>query len=115
MQTKIRRYRQGDVLISQIETLPEGRQTQRESGVVAYGEATGHAHRVCVEEGAEVLEIALPPGNSRAGRGVFVRVTAAAGVPIVHEEHGAIHLPQGNYEVTIQREYTPREIRHVRD
>lgn len=72
MKTAITRYRQGDVLISHIEALPEGRRTQRESGVVAFGEATGHAYL-------------------------------------------ALHLPPGDYEVTIQREYTPEDIRHVRD
>jgi hypothetical protein len=106
MKTKITHYRQGDVLISQIEGLPEGDRKKRESGVVAYGEATGHSHRVCVEEGAEVLEI---------GGGVYVRVTAEGGVSIVHQEHRAILLPQGEYRVTIQQEYTPGEIRNVRD
>jgi len=106
MQTKITRYRQGDVLISQIEAFPQGSWTKRETGVVAYGEATGHSHRVCVEDGAEVLE---------TEGGVFVRVTAEGGVSIVHEEHRAIVLPRGDYRVTIQREYAPEEIRYVRD
>jgi hypothetical protein len=35
--------------------------------------------------------------------------------PVVHEGHRAILLPRGNYRVTIQREYTPGEIRNVRD
>jgi hypothetical protein len=106
MKPKIKHYRQGDVLISQIEALPKGSQTKRESGVVAYGEATGHAHCVCVEEGAEVLEIA---------GGLFVRVTSEEGVSIVHAEHRALRLPRGDYRVTIQREYTPKEIQDVRD
>ncbi len=60
---------------------------------------------------AEVLEI---------GDGLFVHVSAAGlriegGATFVHEEHGPVTLPPGDYEVTIQREYSPEEIRNVAD
>ena len=42
-------------------------------------------------------------------------VTAEGGVSIVHEEHGTVSVPKGDYEVTIQREYSPEEIRSVVD
>jgi hypothetical protein len=100
------KFRQGDVLFCKVKALPEGNQKKRESGVVALGEATGHSHRVCIEQGAEVLEI---------GEGLFVRVSAEGGVSIEHQEHGAIQLPTGDYSVSIQREYAPEEIRNVAD
>jgi hypothetical protein len=106
-------YRQGDVLFVQISALPSGEQKKRENGTVAYGEVTGHSHRLAVLESAEVLEI---------GSGLFVRVSEDGGIGIegdaatfVHEEHAPVTLPPGNYEVRIQREYSPEEIRNVID
>jgi hypothetical protein len=98
-------YRQGDVLIRQIDSLPKQKASKRENGILAYGEVTGHAHKVEDLEKAEVLEIE---------NGTFLRV-GNEGVRIVHDEHAPITLDPGNYEVTIQREYTPAEIRNVAD
>jgi hypothetical protein len=106
-------YRQGDVLFTRIAKLPTGKRTKRENATVAYGEVTGHSHSLALEdrEVAEVLEI---------GNGLFVHVTAAGvridgGATFVHEEHGPVTLSPGAYEVTIQREYSPSEIRNVQD
>lgn len=98
-------YRQGDVLIRRIQSLPTQTAQPRLTGILAYGEVTGHAHKVEDLTRAEVLEI---------GAGLYLRV-GDEGVRIVHEEHGAISLPVGNYEVEIQREYTPEAIRNVAD
>jgi len=98
-------YRQGDVLIRRIQSLPKQKAQPRLTGILAYGEVTGHAHRVESLEHAEVLEVES---------GLYLRV-GEEGVRIVHEEHAPITLPQGNYEVEIQREYTPAEIRNVAD
>ena len=106
--SKTRHYRQGDVLLTLIDALPKGNQKKRDRGTVAEGEVTGHAHRVQVENGAEVFEV-------EGMTGAYVSVTAAGGVSIVHEEHGSVQLPQGSYRATIQREYTPAEIRNVAD
>ena len=106
-------YRQGDVLFKSITRLPEGPRTKRENAAVAYGEVTGHSHALAVEdrEVAEVLEI---------GDGLFVHVSEnglhiEGGATFVHEEHLPVTLPAGNYEVVIQREYTPEAIRNVID
>jgi hypothetical protein len=98
-------YRQGDVLIRRIQSLPKQMAQPRLTGILAYGEVTGHAHKVEDLAQAEVLEI---------GNGLYLRV-GEEGVRVVHEEHGAITLPPGNYEVEIQREYTPEAIRNVAD
>jgi hypothetical protein len=98
-------YRQGDVLIRRIKSLPAQKATKRENGVLAYGEVTGHSHKLEVLERAEVLEI---------GDGLFMRV-GEEGVRIIHDEHAPIVLDPGNYEVVIQREYSPEEIRNVAD
>ena len=106
-------YRQGDVLFTRVDALPKGKHKKRTNGVVAFGEATGHSHALAAEDNevAEVLEI---------GKGLYVRVSGdglriEGGATFVHEEHGPVTLPPGDYQVTIQREYTPEAIRNVSD
>lgn len=97
--------RQGDVLIRRIDGLPKKKAAVRTNGVLAYGEVTGHSHQVDNLTHAEVLEI-----EDR----LYLRV-GEDGVRIVHDEHSPLSLPGGNYEVTIQREYAPAEIRRIRN
>lgn len=106
-------YRQGDVMFQSIASIPAGERVKRKNGTVAYGEVTGHSHRLAVLESAEVLEI---------GENLFVHVSESGlsidgdpGATFVHEEHWPITLPPGSYKVTIQREYSPEEIRNVID
>ena len=97
-------YRQGDVLIRKVRAIPP--QTKlRETGILAFGEVTGHCHKVENLTQAQVLE---------CGTDLYLRVSED-GVRIIHDEHNAIALPQGNYEVLIQKEYAPEEIRNVAD
>jgi hypothetical protein len=98
-------YRQGDVLIRRIPSLPKQKAQQRLTVILAYGEVTGHAHRIEDLTKAEVLE---------AGAGLYLRV-GPEGVRIIHEEHAPVSLPVGDYQIEIQREYTPAEIRNVAD
>jgi hypothetical protein len=105
--------RQGDVMFLQIRTLPKGERTKRSTGIVAAGEATGHHHRLTVEDQdvADVLEI---------GKGLFVHVSESGvsikrGATFVHEEHAPVTLPPGNYKVVVQREYQPQGIVRVVD
>ena len=110
---RMKLYRQGDVLFKRVQSLPEGERKKRSNATVAYGEVTGHSHALAVEDRdvAEVLEI---------GDGLYVHVSAAGvrisgGATFVHEEHGPVTLPPGDYEVIIQREYSPEAIRNVID
>jgi len=112
-ETQMKLYRQGDVLFRKIRQLPSGDRKKRNNATVAYGEVTGHSHALALEdrEVAEVLEI---------GDGLYVHVSACglrieSGATFVHEEHGPVTLPPGDYEVTIQREYSPEAIRNVVD
>lgn len=99
-------YRQGDVLIRQISALPEGQQKAIPTGILAYGEVTGHCHKIEKQQAAELLDV---------GGGMYLNVTAEGGVSIVHDEHSPIVLSPGSYEVIIQKEYTPEAIRNVAD
>jgi hypothetical protein len=107
------KVRQGDVLFLPVAAIPGGERKKRENGVAAYGEVTGHSHRLADLATAEVFEL---------GEGLFVRVSdegisigGEPGATFVHEEHGPANLSPGNYEIRIQREYSPEEIRNVVD
>lgn len=110
--SKLTLFRQGDVMFRRIGRLPEGNRKKRANATVAYGEVTGHSHHLMEQdlEVAEVLEI---------GDGLYVHVSEGGvrieGATFVHEEHGPITLPAGDYEVTIQKEYHPEAIRNVLD
>jgi hypothetical protein len=86
-------HRQGDILLTAIDQLPEGL-TLRPGNVIVMGEATGHAHRL---QAGSVLEDAQ--GH------LFLEVPVPTRV--VHQEHHSIELKPGCYQVTWQREYVP--------
>ena len=50
-------YQQGDVLMREVDSIPEGLEV-KEDGILAEGEATGHAHRI-LGEGAKPFESPL--------------------------------------------------------
>lgn len=114
------KYRQGDVLFIKRDALPKGQRRKRENGTVAYGEVTGHSHRLAPQNmaTADVFEC----GAGEAGEQLFVRVSEDGisidgnpGASFIHEEHGTVNLPPGNYEIRIQQEYSPEAIRNVVD
>ena len=96
-----RMYRQGDLLFTTIDQLPEGLSLQ-DDNVIVRGEATGHAHRL---QAGRVLQ--------DAQGSLFLEVLAAT--QVVHQEHHPIYLETGYYRVTRQREYIPGAIRTVMD
>src|SRR5690348_10962488 len=103
-------FRQGDVFIRRIEKKPSKLQPiQRESGavVLAHGEVTVHAHKIKSPRAALFHDPVLAA--------TFLHVTGDDSVLLEHEEHSAIELPPGDYEVILQREYSPEEIRTVAD
>lgn len=103
-------YRQGDVMIRAIAEVPAAAKdvTPKDRIVLAYGEVTGHAHAIAPSEARE-FSMADAAGAVRR----FLSVVKEAVVR--HEEHAPIPLPPGAYEIVIQREYSPSEIRTVAD
>ena len=97
-------YRHGDVLVEQITEIP-AEAVKRPHLVLAEGEMTGHSHRIAEPGSAELLQ---------SGPHMYLRVTAATAT-LIHQEHGPVTLPKGEYRVWRQREYSPKEIRIVRD
>ena len=99
-------YRQGDVLLIKQERLPENAKPAPHEAnriVLAYGEATGHAHALDIKYAA-VYQL---------GGTTFIE--AMDGATVTHEEHREIALQSGVYKIVRQREYTPQEVRYVRD
>jgi hypothetical protein len=103
-------YRQGDVLVRRVVALPDGAKDVTPKGriVLALGEVTGHAHAIAEGEARE-FSYADAAGVVRR----FLDVVSEATVR--HEEHRAIPLLPGIYEIVQQREYSPEEIRNVAD
>jgi hypothetical protein len=104
--------RQGDVLLVPVVGLPDGPyddEQPREDGalVVAYGEATGHAHVICPPH-VRLMQV--------QGLGRFLVVEGERPAALTHEEHWTIWVDRGVYEVRRQREYAPaRRPSWVRD
>jgi hypothetical protein len=97
-------YRHGDLLVKAVDSLPtDVRKLQHL--VLAHGEVTGHSHRIAERDAAVLFE---------SPRGLYLSVSADVAT-LVHQEHGPIELTKGFYQVWRQREYTPAEIRTVRD
>ena len=99
--------RQGDVFLTRItEKIPAGSVKEKPDGgrlILARGEATGHHHSV-IEDDAELI---------REGERMLLNVLRETALQ--HQEHAEITLDPGLYEVRIQREYSPAEIRRVAD
>jgi hypothetical protein len=97
-------YRHGDILVAPVDSIPASAK-QLQHLVLAEGELTGHAHRI-----SEVGAAALFQTDTE----MFLDVVGQTAT-LVHQEHGPIELPQGKYRVWRQREYSPKEIRIIRD
>ena len=97
-------YRHGDLLVENVDAIPDDARLAHHL-VLAEGELTGHSHRIAERDTAELYQSA---------GGMFLRVKADLAT-LVHQEHGPIGLPRGDYRVWRQREYSPQEIRVVRD
>jgi hypothetical protein len=97
--------RHGDLLIKSIDKLPKNL-IKKEDGVVAEGEHTNHKHRLVGGKAAVMEDLLL-----------MKFITVSEPTTIVHEEHKALEIPVGDYEVIIEKEYDYflDEIRQVKD
>lgn len=109
-------YRQGDVLIERISSLPRSlKPIARENGkvVLAHGEVTGHAHAIA---DPHVAHFDAPAERTNDGlAGVTYLEVREAVAALKHEEHSTIPLEPGIYRITRQREYSPEALRNVAD
>lgn len=96
---EIKQYRQGDIFIESISSLPKSLK-KRKSNVILYGEATNHSHRL--EEGSIF--------DDKDGA-IYLKLLKDS--RIIHDEHGPIDLPKGNYQVSRQVEYVMKDMVRV--
>ena len=103
-------WRHGDIMVAAVRALPENVVVRQGAPVLAWGETTGHSHRIEDRKATTFYSF----GNKRDEDGGYFVVTAES-VRLIHEEHGPIVLPQGVYRFWHQREYAPGRIRRVVD
>lgn len=106
-------YRQGDVALIAVQQIPDGaiEQPPTDSGkvILAYGEVTGHHHRI-----ERVTRDHPSVRLWQAGVERWLQVMTRC--ELVHEEHSAIVLEPGIYSLPVQVEHTSeREVRRVAD
>ena len=94
--------RHGDVQLIRVNSLPKDAKTLGQRKELAFGEVTGHAHRVDLGELFETKEGKLYLKVDQLDR-------------LDHEEHLAKPLESGIYFVGIKRQYTPSGWESVRD
>lgn len=99
---KIKPMRQGDVLL--VPSSPTYLSNKLPHLVLAEGEVTGHKHRIASGQ-AELYE---SEGT------LYLKVLSPTAL-LTHEEHAEIEVPQGLWQIRIQREYEPIGWRYVAD
>ncbi len=108
-------YRQGDVLIQQIDSIPESIKVKQ--NIVAIGESMDHAHVITGD--ADVLEFNNELYIDARHETELKHLMISNGIVSSNwtKEHHSIPLPAGKYKVTLQRQYNPYEkaIERVRD
>lgn len=98
-----KQYRHGDVQIIRFKALPKDEMKLLDGRKeLAFGEVTGHAHRV---ELGDLFE-------TKGGELYF---KAPKATTVDHEEHKKHALPKGVYRIVIKRQYTPGSWLNVRD
>ncbi len=100
-------FRQGDVLLQQVKSLPKGAKDETPQGriVLAFGEVTGHAH--AIENEHKSCRYWSAEGER------FLQVLTTS--ELRHEEHSTVTLPPGIYKLPSQVQYTPAALVRVTD
>lgn len=99
---KKKHYRHGDVVLIPVD---EVKGEKLGHLTLALGEVTGHSHRI---EGGNAALFAFE--NEK-----YLEIQDELAT-LVHEQHKALELPRGNYQIIIQREYDDKdEWRQVMD
>lgn len=104
-------FRQGDVCLLTVATIPEGAKEQPAKGgkvILALGEATGHHHRFEFLDTSQNVKLYVADGGAR-----YLHVES--GAQLLHEEHSTVDVPAGDYLLPSQVEYAPAELRQVQD
>ena len=125
------KYQQGDVVMYRVDdghfakfssssencTSYKGKTGTR--AILAFGEVTGHTHRVEMNDMLKKAGVTLyMSGRDIAGKDVPKSFSVeGADVTLIHEEHDDVVLPPGNYVVRIVKEFNhiTRRAQYVAD
>ena len=112
--------RQGDLLLIRVASAPAGlvqKPTKDGKLTIGYGEVSGHNH--VLENAVWVVGEDVTQNDLREfalGNKTFpVFVVVEEPTRLVHQEHSALMIDPGFFQVIRQREYEPGQIRSVRD
>ena len=129
----IKKYQQGDVVMFQVddETFADYSNKRGHDGktcysghtatraILAFGEVTGHTHRINMDEMVKEAGVTLHMGwNRQAGQDVPDAFEVHGDTAtLIHEEHNPVEVPPGKYVVRIVREFDhiTRRARNVTD
>jgi len=103
--------RQGDVLIVPTKKIPESAvAVGAEKGryILAHGEATGHHHSIALHPRIAMFR------DDGSGGSLFIKVQDEP-VSLEHQEHSALTIEPGDYEVRIQRTFSGERVQRVVD
>ena len=104
--------RQGDVILVEADVSPESLVEVKAEPVLAYGEVTGHAHRLhgscaLMADGPMTADEVAAFARTGAKKPKLYVVARNDSVALRHEEHAPLILKQGKvYEVRRQREWS---------
>lgn len=104
--------RQGDVLVLPIAELPANIGKMEPEGgrlILARGEATGHHHSIAFSDRVAMFR------EDGSGSGLFLTVGGTSPVALEHQEHSALKIEPGSYEVRIQRTMVSGLVRRATD
>lgn len=102
--------RQGDVLLIEVDAIPNDAKDVTPEGdvILAFGEVTGHAHRIVQTKAAPKVRL-----WDAAGERFLQRIEANP--PLTHEEHTVALLERPIYRQIYQVEERGEEARRVAD
>ena len=101
--------RQGDVALISVREIPKDALLQPAPEgrlVLQHGESTGHAH--AFYDDSHNVRLYVAHSGAR-----YLHVQAPA--ELRHEEHSTARIPAGLWQLPMQVEYTPAELRRVQD
>jgi hypothetical protein len=93
--------RQGDILFQKVTSPSSNAKKPMSNNIIAYGEVTGHAHKIYDPPFAELDSLVDENGD------IFIK-SHNKDITITHDEHDSIILEKGSWWcITRQREYDP--------
>lgn len=99
MEKQLRAWSQGDIVLLEEELPKDAIEVKNHDGVLAYGEATGHSHRIAPNQARFF----------RSEKGLYL-TTLVDFPPLLHEDHPTFKNKKGIPKGTTVRYFQEREV-----